>query len=115
MQAARALGVEPARPLKTLMARGGRNTVCVLIPSAAKSASSSAPLPPAARTRSCGLPPRRLSCRRHLAIRTEKRRGRGFFAQHALAHPTVGWRGLQIEIAPGDLVPPLNARPIGIG
>ncbi|HEY4142819.1 MAG TPA: YbaK/EbsC family protein, partial [Pseudolabrys sp.] len=33
MQAAEALGIEPARLLKTLMARAGDNVVCVLAPS----------------------------------------------------------------------------------
>src|SRR3569833_2503161 len=33
MQAAEALGIEPARLLKTLMARAGDETVCVLAPS----------------------------------------------------------------------------------
>ena len=33
MQAAEALGVEPARLLKTLMARAGKDIVCVLLPS----------------------------------------------------------------------------------
>ena len=33
MQAAEALGIEPARLLKTLMAKAGGNVVCVLAPS----------------------------------------------------------------------------------
>jgi len=36
MQAAHALGVDPARLLKTLMARAGNLTVCVLVPSDAE-------------------------------------------------------------------------------
>ncbi|MES1155038.1 MAG: Cys-tRNA(Pro) deacylase, partial [Pseudorhodoplanes sp.] len=33
MQAAQSLGVDPARLLKTLMAKAGANVVCVLAPS----------------------------------------------------------------------------------
>ena len=36
MQAAEALGVDPARLLKTLMAKAGGATVCVLVPSDGK-------------------------------------------------------------------------------
>src|ERR1043165_2096405 len=67
MQAAEALGVAPARLLKTLMAKAGG--VC-----------------------RCG----------------QKKRGRAFIDQAALAYAPVivkgGRRGLQIELAPADLV-----------
>ncbi len=45
----------------------------------------------------------------------QRKRARTFLEMAALAHPTVilngGRRGLQIEIAPGDLVRLLDATP----
>ena len=81
MQAAEALGVNPARLLKTLMAKAGGAVVCVLVPSdaevslkklaAAAGAKDAAMLPPHG-----GRAHHRLSCRRHLAVRAEEARAR---------------------------------------
>ena len=64
MQAAEALGIEPARLLKTLMAKAGNAIVCVLVPSdqevslkklaAAAGANDAAMLPPAEAERITG-------------------------------------------------------------
>ena len=90
MQAAEALGVSPARLLKTLMAKAGNAIVCVLVPSdqevslkklaAAAGAKDAAMLPPR-RSRAR----HRLSCRRHLAIRPEEARARCHRAVRARA------------------------------
>jgi Cys-tRNA(Pro)/Cys-tRNA(Cys) deacylase len=117
LQAAEALGVAPARLLKTLMARAGE-IVCVLVPSdrevslkrlaAAAGAKDAAMLKPAEAERVTGY---------HVGGISpfgQKRRGRVFVEAAALAHPTVivngGRRGLQIELAPADLVRVLDAR-----
>jgi Cys-tRNA(Pro)/Cys-tRNA(Cys) deacylase len=118
LQAAEALGVAPARMLKTLMARAGQEIVCVLMPSdrevalkalaAAAGAKSAAMLAPAEAERVTGY---------HVGGISpfgQKRKARVFIAEDALAQPSVlvngGRRGLQIEIAPGDLVRLLEAR-----
>ena len=110
MQAADALGVAPARLLKTLMAKAGSATVCVLVPSdqevslkklaAAAGAKDAAMLPPAEAERITGY---------HVGGISpfgQKKRARVFIAQSALAHPSIivngGRRGLQIELAPAD-------------
>ena len=117
MQAAEALGVEPARLLKTLMAKAGNAIVCVLVPSdaevslkklaAAAGAKDAAMLPPADAERVTGY---------HVGGISpfgQKKRVRVFVAQSALAHQTVivngGRRGLQIELAPADLLRVLEA------
>ena len=117
MQAAEALGVVPARLLKTLMARAGSATVCVLVPSdqdvslkklaAAAGAKDAAMLPAAEAERVTGY---------HIGGISpfgQKRRVRVFVAQSALAHDSIivngGRRGLQIEVAPADLVRVLTA------
>jgi len=117
MQAAQALGIEPARLLKTLMARAGRETVCVLVASdrevglkrlaAAAGAREARMLPPADAERSTGY---------HVGGISpfgQRKRVRVFVDRPALAHATVlvngGRRGLQIEIAPGELVRLLRA------
>lgn len=118
MQAAEALGIPPARLLKTLMAKAGSAVVCVLVPSdqevslkrlaAVAGAKDAAMLPPAEAERITGyhvggISP--LGQRKHVAT---------FIEQDALAHATVlvngGRRGLQIEIAPAALVAATGAK-----
>jgi Cys-tRNA(Pro)/Cys-tRNA(Cys) deacylase len=117
LQGAQALGVSPARLLKTLMAKAGGGVVCVLVPSdaeaslkklaAAAGAKDAAMLPPAEAERNTGY---------HVGGISpfgQKKRARMFVEQAALAHATIivngGRRGLQIEIAPVDLVRVLDA------
>ena len=119
MQAAEALGVDPARLLKTLMARAGNAVVCVLVPSdsevslkklaAAAGAKDAAMLPAAEAERITGY---------HVGGISpfgQKKRARAFVARSALAHASIivngGRRGLQIEIAPADLMRVLEATP----
>ena len=118
MQAAEALGIEPARLLKTLMARAGKDVVCTLLPSdremslkrlaAAAGAKDASMLPPAAAERVSGYHVGGIS------PLGQKRRCAVFVEQSALAFPTIllngGRRGLQIEIAPGDLMRVLDAK-----
>jgi Cys-tRNA(Pro)/Cys-tRNA(Cys) deacylase len=121
MQAAQALGVDPARLLKTLMAKAG-GIVCVLVPSdsevslkklaAAAGAKDAAMLPPAEAERVTGY---------HVGGISpfgQKKRVRVFIAQSALAHDTIivngGRRGLQIELRPADLVRVLEASAVEI-
>ncbi len=116
MQAAEALGIEPARLLKTLMARAG-DVVCVLAPSdrevnlkklaAVAGAKSAAMLGAAEAERLTGY---------HVGGISpfgQKKRVRVFIEQSALAFPRIvvngGRRGLQAELAPGDLVRVLDA------
>src|SRR3954468_13132924 len=93
MQAAEALGASPARLLKTLMAKAGNATVCVLVPSdaevslkklaAAAGAKDAAMLPPAEAERHTGY---------HVGGISpfgQKKRVRVFVAQSALAHDTA--------------------------
>ena len=118
MQAADALGVDPARLLKTLMAKAGGAVVCVLVPSdaevslkklaAAAGAKDAAMLPPAEAERVTGY---------HVGGISpfgQKKRPRVFVDEAALAHASFivngGRRGLQIELAPADLVALTNAR-----
>jgi Cys-tRNA(Pro)/Cys-tRNA(Cys) deacylase len=117
MQAAEALGVDPARLLKTLMAKAGQEIVCVLVSSDAEvslkklavatGAKDAAMLPPAEAERHTGY---------HVGGISpfgQKKRVRVFIAQSALAHASIivngGRRGLQIELAPADLVRVLGA------
>jgi len=119
MQAAQALGVSPARLLKTLMAKAGE-VVCALVPSdaqvslkklaAAAGAKDAAMLAPAQAERITGY---------HVGGISpfgQKKRVRVFVEQAALAHATVivngGRRGLQIELAPADLVALLGAKAV---
>ncbi len=119
LQAAEALGVSPARLLKTLMAKAGGTIVCVLAPSdrdvslkklaAAAGAKDAAMLPPADAERATGY---------HVGGISpfgQKKRVAYFIDASALAHPTVivngGRRGLQIEIAPDELLRLLGASP----
>ena len=117
MQAAEALGVDPGRLLKTLMAKAGGAMVCVLVPSdaevslkklaAAAGAKDAAMLPPAEAERITGY---------HVGGISpfgQKKRVRVFVDEAALAHASIvvngGRRGLQIELAPADLVRVLAA------
>jgi Cys-tRNA(Pro)/Cys-tRNA(Cys) deacylase len=117
LQAAQALGIDPARLLKTLMAKTGGAIVCVLVPSdlevslkklaAAAGAKDAAMLPPAEAERVTGY---------HVGGISpfgQKKRVRAFVEAAALAHTTIivngGRRGLQIELAPADLVRVLGA------
>ena len=117
MQAAEALGIEPARLLKTLMARAGEVVVCVLAPSdrevnlkklaAVAKAKSAVMLGAAEAERITGY---------HVGGISpfgQKKRARVFIEQSVLAFPQVvcngGRRGLQVELAPADLVRVLGA------
>lgn len=118
MQAAEALGIPPARLLKTLMAKAGGSVVCVLAPSdkevslkrlaAAAGAKDAAMLPPAEAERITGYHVGGIS------PLGQRKRAATFIEQDALAHQTVlvngGRRGLQIEIAPADLVKATGAK-----
>jgi Cys-tRNA(Pro)/Cys-tRNA(Cys) deacylase len=123
MHAAQALGVDPARLLKTLMAKTGGATVCVLVPSdrevslkklaAAAGAKDAAMLPAAEAERITGY---------HVGGISpfgQKKRVAVFVEQSALAHARVivngGRRGLQIELGATDLVRVLGATPAELG
>ncbi len=117
MQAAEALGISPARLLKTLMAKAGSAVVCVLVPSdrevslkrlaAAAGAKDAAMLPPAEAERITGYHVGGIS------PLGQRKRAATFIEQDALTHITVlvngGRRGLQIEIAPADLMKAIGA------
>jgi Cys-tRNA(Pro)/Cys-tRNA(Cys) deacylase len=117
MQAAGALGIEPARLLKTLMVRAGDTVMCVLAPSdrevnlkklaQAAGAKSAAMLGPAEAERITGY---------HIGGISpfgQKKRVRVFIEHSALAFPRIvvngGRRGLQVELAPNDLMSLLSA------
>lgn len=117
MQAAEALGIEPQRLLKTLMARAGHEVICVLVPSdrevnlkklsAAAGAKSAAMLSAPDAERVTGY---------HVGGISpfgQKKCVRVFVEQSALAFPRIvcngGRRGLQVELAPNDLVRVLSA------
>jgi Cys-tRNA(Pro)/Cys-tRNA(Cys) deacylase len=117
MQAAEALGIEPARLLKTLMAKAGSEVVCVLAPSdrevnlkklaAAAGAKSAAMLGAAEAERITGY---------HVGGISpfgQKKRARVFIEKSALAFPHIvcngGRRGLQVELSPDDLIRVLGA------
>lgn len=122
MQAAEALGVEPARLLKTLMAKAGSAVVCVLIASdrdvslkrlaAAAGAKDAALLPAAEAERFTGYHVGGISAF------GQRKRAKAFVDRAALAHPTVllngGRRGLQIELAPADLLRALGAAAVDL-
>jgi len=118
MQAAEALGIPPARLLKTLMAKAGGAVVCVLVPSdkevslkrlaAAAGAKDAAMLPPGEAERITGYHVGGIS------PLGQRKRATTFIEQTALSQTTVlvngGRRGLQIEIAPADLVKATGAK-----
>jgi Cys-tRNA(Pro)/Cys-tRNA(Cys) deacylase len=118
LQAAEALGVSPARLLKTLMAKAGGTIVCVLAPSdkdvslkklaVAAGAKDAAMLPPVEAERATGY---------HVGGISpfgQKKRAAYFIDASALAQPTVivngGRRGLQIELPPNELIRLLGAK-----
>jgi Cys-tRNA(Pro)/Cys-tRNA(Cys) deacylase len=117
LQAAAALGVDPARLLKTLMTKAGGAIVCVLVPSdrevslkrlaAAAGAKEAAMMAPAEAERVSGY---RVG---GISPFGQKKRVRVIAERNTLAHATVllngGRRGLQIEMAPADLVRLLDA------
>jgi Cys-tRNA(Pro)/Cys-tRNA(Cys) deacylase len=117
MQAAQALGIEPARLLKTLMARTGDAVVCVLAPSdrevslkklaAAADAKSAAMLGVADAERTTGY---------HVGGISpfgQKNRVSVFIERDALGFDRLvvngGRRGLQVELATDDLLRVLDA------
>jgi len=118
LQAAEALGIAPERLLKTLMAKAGNAAVCVLVPSdkevslkrlaAAAGAKDAAMMAPADAERMTGYHVGGIS------PLGQKKRVTAYVERAALAHATVlvngGRRGLQIEIAPADLVAALSAK-----
>jgi Cys-tRNA(Pro)/Cys-tRNA(Cys) deacylase len=117
LQAAAALGVDPARLLKTLMTRAGGTFACVLVPSdrevslkklaAALGAKEATMLAPAEAERVSGY---RVG---GISPFGQKKRPRVLADRSALDHATVlfngGRRGLQIEMAPADIVRLLDA------
>ncbi len=117
MQAAEALGIEPQRVLKTLMARAGDKVVCVLVPSdrevnlkklaSVADAKSAAMLGAAEAERITGY---------HVGGISpfgQKKRVPVFIERAALVFERLvlngGRRGLQVELAPDDLMRVLNA------
>jgi Cys-tRNA(Pro)/Cys-tRNA(Cys) deacylase len=117
MQAAEALGIEPQRLLKTLMARAGDKVVCVLVPSdrevnlkklaAAAKAKSAAMLGAQEAERITGY---------HVGGISpfgQKKRVPVFVEKAALSFEHVvlngGRRGLQVELRAGDLMRVLGA------
>jgi Cys-tRNA(Pro)/Cys-tRNA(Cys) deacylase len=121
MQAAEALGVPPARLLKTLMAKAG-DIVCVLVPSdrevnlkklaSAAGAKTAAMLPSAQAERVTGY---------HVGGISpfgQRKRVRVFLEADVRQFPTIivngGKRGLQIEIATSDLIRLLNAQAVSL-
>ncbi|MBI4274077.1 MAG: Cys-tRNA(Pro) deacylase [Rhizobiales bacterium] len=119
MQAAEALGISPARLLKTLMAKAGTQAVCVLVPSdrevslkrlaAAAGAKDAAMLPPAEAERITGY---RVG---GISPLGQKKKVPVYIEASVMALPTIvlngGRRGLQIELTPADLVRLLGAAP----
>ena len=117
MQAAQALGIEPARLLKTLMARAGQEVVCVLLASdrevnlkklaAAAGAKSAAMVGAQEAERITGYHVGGISAF------GQRKRVRTFIDQAALAFPKLvmngGRRGLQVELAAEDAVRVLDA------
>ena len=117
LQAAQALGVEPARLYKTLMARAGGAILCILVPSdrevnlkrlaGAAGSKDAALLAPAEAERVTGY---RIG---GISPFGQKKRARMFIDTAALGFSTMivngGRRGLQIELPPADLVRLLDA------
>ena len=119
LQAAQALGVAPARLLKTLMAKAGSGIACVLAPSdrevnlkklaAAAGSKDAAMLKPAEAERITGY---RVG---GISPFGQKKRVGVFIELSVMDSATVvlngGRRGLQIELAPGEIVRLLGAKP----
>ncbi len=122
MQAAEALGIEPQRLLKTLMARAGDKVVCVLVPSdrevnlkklaKAAGAKGAAMLGAAEAERITGYHAGGIS------PFGQKKRVPVFLERAALAFDRLvlngGRRGLQVELKPDDLMRVLNATAVEI-
>lgn len=122
LQAAEALGIAPARLLKSLMAKAGGQVVCVLVPSdrevslkklaAAAGAKDAAMLPAAEAERITGY---RVG---GISPFGQRKPPRVFVDDSVMAHATIllngGRRGLQIEIAPADLVRLLGATAVAL-
>jgi len=120
MQAAEALGIEPQRLLKTLMARAGDQVVCVLAPSdrevnlkklaAAAGAKSAAMLGAAEAERVTGYHVGGIS------PLGQKKRVPVFIERSALGFARIvlngGRRGLQVELKPDDLLRVLGAKAV---
>jgi Cys-tRNA(Pro)/Cys-tRNA(Cys) deacylase len=118
VQAAQALGIEPARLLKTLMVQAGAVNLCVLVSTdrtvnlkrlaAATGAKDAALLAPAAAERATGY---RIG---GISPFGQKKRVRTIIDRAALGFATVmvngGRRGLEIEMQPADLVRLLDAE-----
>lgn len=117
LQAAEALGVDPARLLKTLMVEIDGRPACAILPSdgelslkavaAALQGKSAKMMRPADAERLTGY---------HVGGISpfgQKKRMPVVLARSALGHATVilngGQRGLQVELAPGDVVTLLSA------
>src|ERR1043166_7685460 len=117
-QAAQALGIEPARLLKTLMVRAGGASLCVLVSTdrnvnlkrlaAATGAKNAALLEPAVAERATGY---------HVGGISpfgQKKRARTLLDAAAAGFASVfvngGRRGLEIEVRPADLVRVLDAE-----
>ena len=120
MQAAEALGIEPARLLKTLMAKAGERIVCMLAPSdrevnlkklaLAAGAKSASMLSAAEAERVTGY---------HVGGISpfgQKKRAPVYIEKSVLTFERIvcngGRRGLQVELPPGDLVRLLNAEAV---
>jgi Cys-tRNA(Pro)/Cys-tRNA(Cys) deacylase len=117
LQAAQALGIDPARLLKTLMVRAGGATLSVLVPSgremslkrlaAAAGTKDAAMLASAEAERATGY---RVG---GISPFGQKKRARMVLDRSALGFATVfvngGRRGLEIELPPADLVRLLDA------
>lgn len=122
MQAAEALGVEPARLLKTLMAKAGGAIVCLLAPSdrevslkklaAAMHTKDASMLPPSEAERMTGY---RVG---GISPFGQKKRATVLIEAAALAHQTVivngGRRGLQIELPTREIIRLLGATPASL-
>lgn len=116
MQAAEALGIEPARLLKTLMVRAGE-AVCVLVPSDREV--NLKKLAHAADVKSAAMlgavEAERLTGYHVGGISPfgQKKRVRVFIEQSAMVFPCIvvngGRRGLQVELASADAVRVLNS------
>ena len=118
MQAAQALGIEPARLLKTLMAKADNEAVCVLVGSdrevslkrlaAAMGAKDAVMLRPVEAERITGY---RVG---GISPFGQRRRVRVVIDEAALAFATVmvngGRRGLEIEVAPQEMTRLLAAH-----
>ena len=122
MQAAEALGIEPGRLLKTLMARAGQEVVCVLL--ASDREVNLKKLAAAAGTKSAAMVGAQEAERitgyhvGGISAFGQRKRVRSFIDKPALAFPKLvmngGRRGLQVELAADDAVRVLGATVVEI-